>query len=129
VTGKKLNLNTYQRKALFRGLVRSLAVKGWLVTTEGRAKAVQRLAEKLVTRARAGGWQSQRLVAAFLQNKLAVEKMVKVWGPLFKSKTGGFTRIVRLGKRRGDNAMKARLEFVASVPTEGTDENESDQKG
>ncbi|MFH1841014.1 MAG: 50S ribosomal protein L17 [Candidatus Shapirobacteria bacterium] len=127
MAGKKLNRNTHQRKALFRGLISSLFINGRLETTEMRAKAVQRLAEKLITKARVGSLHSQRLVAAFLQNRLAIEKAVKVWGPLFKSRAGGFTRIIRLGRRRGDDAMKARLEFTAPPPTE-KDAKDTDAK-
>jgi large subunit ribosomal protein L17 len=86
---------------------------------------IQRLAEKLVTKARIGTLSSQRLVAAFLQNKLAVEKMVKVWGPLFKKRGGGFTRLIRLGQRPGDGAMRARLEFVTPAPAKEKDEDQS----
>ena len=112
VAGKKLSRNTGQRQALFKNLINALVVHGEIKTTEAKAKAIRGLIDKLITRGKKNTLQSRRLLAAFLQNKKAVNKIVDEIAPLFKNRPGGFTRIIRLGKRRGDDAMMARLELV-----------------
>jgi large subunit ribosomal protein L17 len=112
VAGKKLSRNIQQRKALFKNLINSLVIHGAVKTTEAKAKAVKGLAEKLITQGKNGTLHARRLIAAFLQNKEAVSKIVDDLGPIFKKRPGGFTRIVRLGRRRGDNTMMVRLELV-----------------
>ena len=112
VLGKKLSRDRDQRKALFKSLINALVIHGQIKTTESKAKAIRRLVDKLITKGKAGTLHSRRLIAAFLQNKKVVNRIVDELGPLFKNRAGGFTRIVRLGKRRGDDAMMVRLELV-----------------
>lgn len=112
IAGKKLSRNLKQRKALFKNLINALILHGAIKTTESKAKTVRRLAEKLIAKGKGGTLHARRLVAAFLQNKKAVNKIVDELGPIFKHRPGGFTRIVRLGQRRGDDAMMVRLELV-----------------
>ena len=112
VTGKKLSKNSSQRKALFKSLINSLIIHEAIKTTEAKAKVVRILAEKLITQGKTGTLQARRAIEAFLQNKMVVKKIVEDLGPLFKSRQGGFTRIIRLGRRDGDGAMMVRLELV-----------------
>ena len=112
VAGKKLSKNSSQRKALFKNLISSLIIHEAIKTTEAKAKALRILAEKLVTQGKTGTLQARRAIEAFLQNKMVVKKIVDELGPLFKGRSGGFTRIVRLGQRAGDGAMMVRLELV-----------------
>lgn len=112
VVGKKLSRNLKQRKALFKNLINALVLRGTIKTTESKAKVVRRLAEKVISRGRENTLHARRLIAAFLQNKKAVNRIVDELGPLFKKRPGGFTRAVRLGERRGDGAMMVRLELV-----------------
>jgi len=112
INGKKLSLNHDQRKALFKNLINSLILNGQIKTTEAKAKAVRRLAEKLITKGKEQTLHARRLIAAFLQNKKAVNKIVDELAPLFKKRPGGYTRIVPLGERRGDNAPMVKLELV-----------------
>ena len=112
VRGKKLGRNTGQRKALFKNLINSLILRGEIKTTETKAKAIRGLIDKLITRGKVGTLHARRLIAAFLANKRAVNKLVDELSPRFKARSGGFTRIVRLGRRRGDNAMMVKLELV-----------------
>jgi len=110
--GKKLSRNRAQRKALFKSLINALVIYGEIKTTEAKAKAVRRLVEKLITKGKSGTLHARRLIFAFLQNKKVVSKIVDELGPLFKDRPGGFTRIIRLGKRRGDDAMMVSLQLV-----------------
>jgi large subunit ribosomal protein L17 len=120
ISGKKLSLNHDQRKALFKNLINSLIIHGQIKTTEAKAKAVRRLAEKLITKGKEQTLHARRLIAAFLQNKKAVNKIVDELAPLFKKKPGGYTRIIRLGERRGDNAPMVKLELVEKAEKEKT---------
>lgn len=112
VKGKKLSRNSAQRKALFKNLINALVIHGEIKTTESKAKAIRGLVDKLITKGKRGTFQARRLVGAFLQNKIAVNKIVDELSPTFKNRPGGFTKIVRLGPRRGDDAMMVKLELV-----------------
>ena len=112
--GKKLGRNTAQRKALFRHLLSSLFLKEEVKTTLAKAKATKTLVDKLVTKAKKGSLHNQRLIHAFLQNKKATKKLVKEIAPRFKTRISGFTKIIRLGRRKGDNAPLAKIELLKS---------------
>lgn len=112
VAGKKLSRHRGHRKALFKNLISGLILHGEIKTTESKAKAVRPLVEKLITKGKAGTLHARRIIAAFLQNKKVVNRIVDEIGPIFKSRPGGYTRIIRLGRRRGDNAMMVKLELV-----------------
>ena len=113
---RKLNRNYDQRRALFKGLIKSLIIHEEIKTTESKAKVIRGIFEKLVTKGKEGTLHARRLIHAFLQDKKAVNKLVDRLAPLFKHRPGGFTRIIRLGKRRGDKAMLVRLELTAKSP-------------
>jgi len=112
VKGKKLSRNSSQRKALFKGLISALVIHGEIKTTESKAKAIRGLLDKLISKGKKGTLHSRRLIAAFLQNKKAVSRIVDELGPIFAKRSGGFSRMIRLGKRRGDDAMMVKLELV-----------------
>lgn len=112
VAGKKLSRHRAHRKALFKNLINSLIIHGEIKTTESKAKAVRGLVDKLITKGKTGTLHARRLIAAFLQNKKVVNKIVDEIAPLIKGRPGGYTRMVRLGRRRGDNAMMVKLELV-----------------
>lgn len=115
VFGRKLNRDFNARKSLFKNLVSSLIDKGQITTTEAKAKAVRGLMDKLVTRAKEGSLHSRRLLESFLQDKNLVNKIVDEIAPKFASRPGGFTRILRLERRYGDNAEMVKMEFVETV--------------
>lgn len=112
IKGKTFNRNTNQRKALFRSLIQSLIIHEEIKTTLSKAKVIKRLVDKLITKAKAGTLQVRRQLMAFLPNKKAVNKLVDDIAPRVKQKTSGFTRFMRLGKRRGDDAMMVKMELV-----------------
>ena len=112
IRGSKLNRDIHERQALFKSLIGHLMVRGEIKTTEAKAKAIKPLAEKLITKGKKGTLASRRMIAAFLQDKVIVNRVVDEIAPLFKSRPGGFTRIIRLGQRRGDDTMMVRLELV-----------------
>lgn len=125
VSGKKLGRNRNERKALFKNLTSSLILHGEIKTTEAKAKAIKRLVDKLVTRAKQQTLSARRLLTAFLQDKKVVSRLVDEIAPKFKERQSGFTRILRLGKREGDQAMMVKIEFVNA---EGAEKSAEAQK-
>jgi large subunit ribosomal protein L17 len=99
-------------KALIRGLMVSLVEHGRIKTTVSRAKEVRRHIEKVVTLGRKGDLNSTRLVIAKLANKDLGLDLVKNIAPRFKDRPGGYTRVIKIGRRPGDTAEMAFLEFV-----------------
>lgn len=112
VSGKRLGRKKDHRKALFKNLIAALILHEKIKTTEAKAKAVRGLVDKLINRAKAGTLHSRRLLASFLPNQKAVAKIMDILGPRFKDRTSGFTRIIRLGKRKGDQALMVKMELV-----------------
>ncbi len=100
------------RKALIRGLMNSLVEHGRIKTTVTRAKEVRRHIEKAVTLGRKGDLNSLRLLISRLANQDAAISLVKNIAPRFKDRDGGYTRVVKIGRRPGDAAEMAFLEFV-----------------
>ena len=85
---------------------------GRIQTTEAKAKELRSFVEKLVTRARKGDLASRRILISRLGNKSTVEKLIKEIAPKYEKRTGGYTRVVKLGRREGDRAKMAIIEFV-----------------
>ncbi len=100
------------RKALLRGLVTSLVEHGRITTTVDRAKEVRRHVEKAITVGKKGDLSATRLLLSRYPNQDAVAKIVKDIAPRFKTRPGGYTRIIKIGRRPGDTAEMAFLEFV-----------------
>jgi large subunit ribosomal protein L17 len=113
VGGRKFGRNTNQRKALFRNLAVSLILNERITTTEAKAKTIRPVVEKLVTMARNDSEHHRRLVMARLADERATAKLFDIIGPRFDGQPGGYTRIYKIGVRRGDAAPVALIEFVA----------------
>jgi large subunit ribosomal protein L17 len=111
-SGRKLNRNSEQRRALFRSLVGALLWNGKMVTTEAKAKTIQPQAERLITLAKEDSPARRRLAMTKLPSLRIVEKLFGEIGPTYKERTGGYTRIVRIGPRQGDAAMMVQIELV-----------------
>lgn len=117
VAGRQFGLPSDQRRALLRGLVRSLLIHRRIETTETRAKDVRVIAEKIVTRAKEDSIHSRRVVRAYIGGRTAqdeelVNDVFTVLGPQFKDRPGGYTRIAKVGVRRGDGAPIVILELA-----------------
>ena len=112
VKGKKLSRSTNQRQALFKSQVSSLILKSQIKTTEAKAKAIKGLIDKLITKAKKGSLSARRQVLSFLPNKKVVNQLFDVIAPATKDRSSGFTRVIRLGRRRGDNTQMAKIELI-----------------
>ncbi len=111
-SGRRLGMPIDRRKALLRTMAVSMLTHDGINTTEARAKELRRFVEPLVTLAKRQDLHARRLALAKLPNKLLVEKLFDVYGPRYQSRPGGYTRIIKLGPRKGDSAPMARIEFV-----------------
>jgi len=110
--GPRLGGDAAHAKAMLGNLFSSLVAAGYVVTTETKAKALRPVAEKLITKAKAGGVHNQRQVVAYMRDKDMAHKLFSEIGPLYANRPGGYLRILKLGPRPGDNAPMARIEFV-----------------
>ena len=93
-------------------LVASLVAAEGIETTEAKAKAMRPVAEKLITKAKKGGLHNFRQVLAYLGDVEMTTKLFDDVGPRYASRPGGYTRILKMGPRKGDNAPMARIELV-----------------
>jgi large subunit ribosomal protein L17 len=137
IAGRQFGVPSDQRRALLKGLVRSLFQHDKIVTTETRAKDVKPIAEKLITTAKRNDIHARRLVRQYIDSnvpefgvnaetgKLArnpdyvVPRLFEVIAPRYRNRPGGYTRITKLGARRGDAAPMVLLELVEGEIVEG----------
>ena len=112
--GKKLKRDVSGRRALLRGLVTNVIEEERITTTVPKAKAAKPLVEKMITLAKRDTLHSRRQAAALLLKPEAVQKLFEKIGPRFNQRAGGYTRVVKLGWRKGDGAETAMLELVGS---------------
>ncbi len=110
--GRKLGRTTAHRKALFRNQLTALFTHERIVTTVAKAKELRPLAERMVTLARTGSLPARRRVLTMVPDKDIVRRLFDDIAPRFADRPGGYTRILRLGRRRGDGAEMAIIEFV-----------------
>src|SRR5690606_7240474 len=110
VHGKKLNRSSGHRKALYRNLVQSLVEHERITTTLVKAKAIRPVAEQLITRAKKQDLAARRAVISFLPTSTAATKLYSVIAPRFADRPGGYTRIIKIGRREGDGAEMAIIE-------------------
>ena len=130
VAGRKFSLPSDQRQSLLKGLVRALFVNDKIMTTETRAKEVRPIAEQLITTAKRNDIHSRRMVRRFIDSNIAefranpesgknernphyvIPRLFEEIAPRYKNRPGGYTRITKVGARRGDGAPMVILELV-----------------
>ncbi len=110
--GRRFGGSAAHQKAIMGNLVASLIAAEAVVTTEAKAKALRPVAERVITKARKGGVHNQRQVVSFIRDKDMAHKLFAEIGPRYEDRPGGYTRILKLGPRHGDNAPMARIELV-----------------
>lgn len=112
ISNRKLGRTSAHRQALFRNQVASLLEHGRIKTTLHKAKEVRRVVEKIITRSRQDTVHARRMVRRWVPSRDLVKKLFDKIGPRFADRPGGYTRILKLGPRKGDAAEMAFLEFV-----------------
>ena len=110
---RKLNRRTQIRRSILAGLTKDLIIGEKVETTDARAKEVQKLAEKMISYGKRGTLVARRKALAFLHNdNEVVKKIFDELAPRYKERNGGYTRIIKLNNRKGDDALVVRLELV-----------------
>jgi len=112
VSGRKLSRLSSHRWALYKNLVTDLLSKGKITTTEAKAKEIRGLVERMITLGKDGTLASRRRALAYSNDKKVIAKLFEEIGPGYNERAGGYTRLVKLGPRKGDNAAMAQIELV-----------------
>ena len=116
--GRKLGMDTSHRLAVLRNMVTSLIEHERIQTTDTRAKELRRLAEKMVTLGKRGDLHACRLALRVIREKQVAKKLFEEIAPRFAQISGGYTRIIKLGRRHGDNAPVSIIEFSVAAPSD-----------
>jgi large subunit ribosomal protein L17 len=111
-SGRRLGRNSSHRKAMLRNMVTSLLDQEKITTTDARAKEVRKLAEKMITLGKKGDLHARRQALSVVQDKNVVAKLFDRLAPRYAERNGGYTRIMKVGNRAGDNAPVSIIEFV-----------------
>ena len=110
---RKLGRETRIRRSILAGLTKDVIMNGFVVTTEARAKEVRKFVDKMITYGKDGSLVARRKALAFLHNdKEVVSKVFNELAKTYETSNGGYTRIIKLKERRGDDALEVRLELV-----------------
>jgi len=118
-SGRQLSRTSSHRKAMFKNMAASLIKHELIRTTLPKAKELRRVAEPLITLAKADSVANRRLAFARLRDKVAVGKLFVELGPRYRERKGGYLRILKCGMRAGDNAPMAYVELVDRPRAEG----------
>ena len=118
VVGRRLDRTTEHRTAMLKNMVTSLFRHEKIVTTTPKAKELKRYADKVITLAKRGTPHARRLAHVEVRDVEVLNKLFGTLAPRFKARPGGYTRIVRVGRRAGDNAELAVIELVERAPAE-----------
>ncbi len=111
-TGRRLGRKTSHREAMFRNLVTSFLNHEKITTTDGKAKEIRIVAEKMITLGKRGDLHALRQAASYIREKSVVTKLFSTIAPRYKDRPGGYTRIIKLGIRQGDTAPVSLVELV-----------------
>ena len=112
VSGVKLNRSPAHRRALFRNLVTALLEREAVKTTDAKAKELRRWADRMITLGKQNTLHARRRAGTIIASRHVLVKLFDEIAPRFKERQGGYTRVVKLGTRHGDNAPMARIELV-----------------
>lgn len=121
--GRKLNRTAAHRKALLRNLLKALVLREQVRTTDAKAKELRRWADRLVTLGKKNSVHTRRLAFSYLGSRKLVQRLFDEVAPRFQGRAGGYTRVLKIGPRRGDAAPVSLVEFTerASAPSTGGD--------
>lgn len=111
-SGKRLGRNTPHRTAMLRNMVTSLFDHEKITTTDARAKELRKVADRMITLGKRGDLNARRQVLSVIRDKKVVAKLFDQIGPRFKDRPGGYTRIIKVGSRLGDNAPQSIIALV-----------------
>ena len=127
-SGRKLNRTSSHRWALMRNLITSLLREEKIQTTDPKAKELRRWADRVITLGKQGSLHARRQALGIVQDKSVVRKLFDTIAPRFKDRPGGYTRIIKIGWRRGDAAPVSLIELVGSDVAQGEGSSGGAQK-
>ena len=128
-SGRKLNRTSSHRWALMRNLITSLLRDEKIRTTDPKAKELRRWADRVITLGKQGSLHARRQVLGIVQDKSVVRKLFDTIAPRFKDRPGGYTRIIKIGWRRGDAAPVSLIELVGADGAQIESSSRSQKKG
>ncbi len=126
--GRKLNRSPSHRHAMFRNMATALLRHDRITTTDAKAKELRHWTDWLITLGKDGSLHARRRALAFVQDKAVVARLFRELGPRFQDRHGGYTRIVKVGRRRGDSAPLSIIELIpaeAGAPDDTASETTS----
>ena len=110
---RKLGRETRIRRSILAGLTKDVIMNGYVVTTEARAKEVRKFVDRMITYGKDGSLVARRKALAFLHNdNEVISKVFNELAKTYETRNGGYTRIIKLKERRGDDALEVKLELV-----------------
>jgi large subunit ribosomal protein L17 len=121
IAGRRLDRTTEHRTAMFKNMVTSLLRHERIQTTTPKAKELKRIADKVITLAKKGSPHARRQAYRQVRDVEVLNKLFESIGPRFAKRAGGYTRIVKIGRRAGDNAEVAVIELVEKAPAEAAE--------
>ncbi|MBB5939562.1 50S ribosomal protein L17 [Streptomyces zagrosensis] len=124
--GARLGGSAAHERLLLANLATALFEHGRITTTEAKARRLRPVAERLVTKAKKGDLHNRRLVLQTIRNKSVVHSLFTELAPRYENRPGGYTRITKIGNRRGDNAPMAVIELVEALTVQQTAVNEAE---
>ncbi|MDO9529782.1 MAG: 50S ribosomal protein L17 [Syntrophales bacterium] len=111
--GRKLGRTTSHRKAMLRNIVTSFMKHEKIVTTDAKAKELRKIAEKIITLGKNDSLHARRQVLSFIRDRAVVKKLFEKLSPRYSERAGGYSRIVKVGYRAGDNAPMSVIELIS----------------
>ncbi|MBO40621.1 MAG: 50S ribosomal protein L17 [Chloroflexota bacterium] len=111
-SGRRFDMPTGQRNHMFRILTRTVLTRGGAFTTEARAKEIRRVVDRMITLGKQDSVHARRQALSFIADRDVVQTLFDDVAPRYASRSGGYTRVVKLGRRKGDAARVARVELV-----------------
>ena len=111
-SGRRLGRNSSHRSAMMRNMVTSLILHEKITTTDSRAKELRKIAEKMITLGKRGDLHARRQALQVIRDRKVVGKLFEMVAPRYKDRPGGYTRIIKMGNRLGDNAPQSIIELV-----------------
>ena len=111
-SGKRLGRNTPHRNAMLRNMVTSLLEHEKITTTDARAKELRKVVDRMITLGKRGDLHARRQVLNVIRDQKVVAKLFELIGPRYKDRPGGYTRIIKVGSRLGDNAPQSIIALV-----------------
>ncbi|HBH86342.1 MAG TPA: 50S ribosomal protein L17 [Syntrophaceae bacterium] len=127
-TGRKLGRTSSHREAMLRNMVTSLLKYEKITTTDAKAKELRKVAEKMITLGKRGDLHARRQALSFVRDKEIVAKLFDELSTRYRDYTGGYTRIMKMGNRTGDNAPMSIIEFIREADQEQTNKKVLSQK-